>query len=180
LPKAIREDLYYRLTSSTCWVPPLARCAASEFRSWPVTFVERYAKLYRRDGFSIPLSVVERLTPSRYPGNVASSRNLIHALIVSDASVLIRIPLSDAGANGGRSLAPSLARWSRARAQEPSLKEISRRASQAASASDFQDARTDGWNRSGGPGVRISYTSSALQDQQAGSTWSEGSGALAL
>jgi len=165
-----REDLYYRLNVINVLVPPL-RERASEIPLLASYFVERYAKLYRRDGFSIPLSVVERLTRHRYPGNVRELENLIKRMIVLDDPLLIRIPLSDAGANGGRSLAPSLATLEPAlAAQEPSLKEISRRASQAAEREAISKMlEQTGWNRvRAARALRISYRALLYKIKQGG------------
>src|SRR5438093_1475282 len=69
-----REDLYYRLNVIHVFVPPL-RERASEIPLLANYFVERYAKLYRRNGFAIPSSVMERLTRHRYPGTVRQLAN---------------------------------------------------------------------------------------------------------
>src|SRR5207249_1625797 len=71
-----REDLYYRLNVVHVFVPPL-RERASEIPLLASYFVERYAKLYRRDGFAIAPSVMDRLARHRYPGNVRELENLI-------------------------------------------------------------------------------------------------------
>src|SRR5881296_3208122 len=128
-----REDLYYRLNVIHVFVPPL-RERAVEIPLLANYFVERYAKLYRRDGFTIPPPVMERLTRHRYPGNVRELENLIKRMIVLDDPFLVRIPLPDAGTNGGRfhPASPASLEPAPLAAQEPSLKEISRRASQAA------------------------------------------------
>src|SRR5436190_1962029 len=117
-----REDLYYRLNVIQVFVPPL-RERATEIPLLANYFVERYAKLYRRDGFAISPAVIERLTRHRYPGNVRELENLIKRMIVLDDPSLTKIPLPDDGVDSERS--PSSA-------VEPSLKEIARRASQAA------------------------------------------------
>src|SRR5205807_2639178 len=51
-----REDLYYRLNVVQVFVPPL-RERTSEIPLLANYFVERYAKLYRRDGFAISPAV---------------------------------------------------------------------------------------------------------------------------
>src|SRR3989475_7407574 len=120
-----REDLYYRLNVINVFVPPL-RERATEIPLLANYFVERYAKLYRRDGFVMAPAVVERLTRHPFPGNVRELENLIKRMIVLDDPFLTRIPLPDAVAGGGRLHAASPP------PPEPSLKEISRRASRAA------------------------------------------------
>src|SRR5262249_41879862 len=55
-----REALYYRLNVVQVFVPPL-RERTMEIPLLANYFVQRYAKLYRRDGFAIPPVVMERL-----------------------------------------------------------------------------------------------------------------------
>src|SRR6266481_8484515 len=96
-----REDLYYRLNVVHVFVPPL-RERASEIPLLASYFVERYAKLYRRHGFTIPPAVMERLTRHRYPGNVRELENLIKRMIVLDDPFLTRVPLPEAGVDSTR------------------------------------------------------------------------------
>jgi two-component system, NtrC family, response regulator AtoC len=165
-----REDLYYRLNVIHVLVPPL-RERASEIPLLAGYFVERYAKLYRRDGFTIPASVLERLTRHRYPGNVRELENLIKRMIVLDDPFMIRIPLPDSGANGGRSHAPAPGSLDPVLVtQEPSLKEISRRASQAAEREAIAKMlEQTGWNRvRAARALRISYRALLYKIKQAG------------
>src|SRR6059036_2189409 len=120
-----RDDLYYRLNVIHVFVPPL-RERAIEIPLLANYFVERYAKLYRRDGFTIPPPVMERLTRHPFPGNVRELENLVKRMIVLDDPFLIRVPLPDPVAGGERLSASSPP------PPEPSLKEIGRRASRAA------------------------------------------------
>src|SRR5258706_499878 len=120
-----REDLYYRLNVVHVFVPPL-RERVTEIPMLVNYFVERYSKLYRRDGFVVPGAVMERLARHRYPGNVRELENLVKRMIVLDDPYLTRIPLPDPTAGGSPQLSPA------SEQPEPSLKEISRRASQAA------------------------------------------------
>src|SRR6058998_764438 len=144
-----REDLYYRLNVIHVLVPPL-RERAAEIPILANYFVERYAKLYRRNGFAIPSSVMDRLMRHRYPGNVRELENLIKRMIVLDDPSLTKIPLPDDGVDSERS--PSSA-------VEPSLKEIARRASQAAEREAIAKMlERTGWNRvRAARALRISY-----------------------
>ena len=150
-----REDLYYRLNVIQVLVPPL-RERTAEIPLLANYFVERYAKLYHRDGFTISPPVLERLTQHRYPGNVRELENLIKRMIVLDDPFLTRIPLPDAAVNGGDSARPPS---SPASAPEPSLKEIARRASQAAEREAISKMlERTGWNRvRAAKALRISY-----------------------
>ena len=158
-----REDLYYRLNVVHVFVPPL-RERATEIPLLANYFVERYAKLYRRDGFTVPQSVLDRLTRQRYPGNVRELENLIKRMIVLDDPFLTRIPLPDPAVDG---LAPQSAVTA---VQEPSLKEISRRASQAAEREAIsRTLEQTGWNRvRAARALRISYRALLYKIKQAG------------
>jgi two-component system response regulator AtoC len=158
-----REDLYYRLNVIQVFVPPL-RERVGEIPLLADYFVERYAKLYRRDGFAISPSVMERLTRHRYPGNVRELENLIKRMIVLDDPFLTRVPLPDASDDSARphSCATSV--------PEPSLKEIGRRASQAAEREAIAKMlEQTGWNRvRAARALRISYRALLYKIKQAG------------
>ena len=158
-----REDLYYRLNVIQVFVPPL-RERATEIPLLANYFVERYAKLYRRDGFAISPAVIERLTRHRYPGNVRELENLIKRMIVLDDPFLTRIPLPDAGVDGARVPATVTS------ALEPSLKDIARRASQAAEREAISKMlEQTGWNRvRAARALRISYRALLYKIKQAG------------
>ena len=164
-----REDLYYRLNVVQVLVPPL-RERASEIPLLASYFVERYAKLYRRDGFTIPPAVMERLTRHRYPGNVRELENLIKRMIVLDDPFMARIPLPDAGrsskSHGSATVAPDPALTT----QDLSLKEIGRRASQAAEREAIgKTLEQTGWNRvRAARALRISYRALLYKIKQAG------------
>jgi two-component system response regulator AtoC len=157
-----REDLYYRLNVVHVHVPPL-RERSTEIPMLANYFVDRYAKLYRRDGFAIPSSVMERLARHRFPGNVRELENLIKRMIVLDDPFLTRIPLPDVGVNGARAASP-------APVLEPSLKEISRRASQAAEREAISRMlEQTGWNRvRAARALRISYRALLYKIKQTG------------
>ena len=158
-----REDLYYRLNVVHVFVPPL-RERASEIPLLARYFVERYAKLYRRDGFTIPSPVIERLTRHRYPGNVRELENLIKRMIVLDDPFLARIPLPDHSGDSTPTQPAALP------ALAPSLREISRRASQAAEREAISKMlEQTGWNRvRAARALRISYRALLYKIKQAG------------
>jgi two-component system, NtrC family, response regulator AtoC len=164
-----REDLFYRLNVIHVLVPPL-RERSSEIPLLVDYFVERYAKLYRRDGFVIPPSVIERLTRHRYPGNVRELENLIKRMIVLDDPFMARIPLRDVTPNGGLSLSSGSPADPTLTTPEPSLKEIGRRASQAAEREAIaKTLEQTGWNRvRAARALRISYRALLYKIKQAG------------
>src|SRR5436190_21057652 len=158
-----REDLYYRLNVINMCAPPL-RERAAEIPLLANYFVERYAKLYRRDGFAISPAVIERLTRHRYPGNVRELENLVKRMIVLDDPFLIRVPLPDPVAGGERLSASSPP------PPEPSLKEIGRRASRAAEREAITKMlERTGWNRvRAARALRISYRALLYKIKEAG------------
>jgi two-component system response regulator AtoC len=158
-----REDLYYRLNVVHLFVPPL-RERVSEIPLLANYFVERYAKLYRRDGFAIPSSVMQRLCRHRFPGNVRELENLIKRMIVLDDPFLARFPLPESTEESARpqpALEPAI---------EPSLREIGRRASQAAEREAIiKMLEQTGWNRvRAARALRISYRALLYKIKQAG------------
>jgi two-component system response regulator AtoC len=156
-----REDLYYRLNVVHVFVPPL-RERVSEIPMLVNYFVDRYSKIYRRDGFVISPTVMERLARHRYPGNVRELENLVKRMIVLDDPYLTRIPLPDAGVTAQLSTASP--------EQEPSLKDIARRASQAAEREAIAKMlEQTGWNRvRAARALRISYRALLYKIKQAG------------
>src|SRR5438128_7412031 len=158
-----REDLYYRLNVIHVFVPPL-RERAIEIPLLANYFVERYAKLYRRDAFTIPPPVMDRLTRHRYPGNVRELENLVKRMIVLDDPFLTRVPLPDAGADSAPLPSPP------APPPEPSLKDIARRASQAAEREAISKMlERTGWNRvRAARALRISYRALLYKIKQTG------------
>src|SRR5438093_2351692 len=164
-----REDLYYRLNVIQIAVPPL-RERTEEIPVLVDYFVQRYATIFRREGFTVPRSVMDRLTRLRYPGNVRELENLVKRMIVLDDPFLSRIPLPDAVADGPTArVAPSTPE-SLGPPQEPSLKEISRRASQAAEREAIaKTLELTGWNRvRAARALRISYRALLYKIKQAG------------
>jgi two-component system response regulator AtoC len=157
-----REDLFYRLNVVQVFVPPL-RERTSEIPRLAEYFVQRYAKLYRRDGFAIPPLVMERLMHHRYPGNVRELENLIKRMIVLDDPYLTRISLPQTG-NDALRLPPGPVD------PDPSLKEIARRASQAAERDAIAKMlEQTGWNRvRAAKALRISYRALLYKIKQAG------------
>jgi DNA-binding NtrC family response regulator len=105
--------------------------------------------LYRREGFTVPAPIVERLVRHRYPGNVRELENLIKRMIVLDDPFLTRIPLPETDGNGGQSHGPT-----------PSLPE------REAIASMLEQT---GWNRvRAARALRISYRALLYKIKQAG------------
>jgi len=81
LDNRFREDLYYRLNVVQLNVPPL-RERVEEIPHFIDYFVRRYSKIFRREGFTIPADVRERLLTHPYRGNVRELENLIKRMIV--------------------------------------------------------------------------------------------------
>jgi len=167
-----REDLYYRLNVIQITVPPL-RERTAEIPVLVDYFVERYAKIFRREGFSISSAVMERLTHQRYPGNVRELENLIKRMIVLRDPLLTRISIPHADAH------PETKEPWKAQVPEISLKDISRRASLAAEREVISSVlERTGWNRvRAAKALKISYRALlykmkrvGLQDNRASSS----------
>jgi two-component system, NtrC family, response regulator AtoC len=119
-----REDLYYRLNVIQIVVPPL-RERMAEVPALIDYFVEMYAKMFRRQSYTVPPAIMERLLRHHYPGNVRELENLIKRLIV------LGNPFLRNGVDTAISAAtPRLP--SSASVPDVSLKEASRKASLAA------------------------------------------------
>jgi two-component system response regulator AtoC len=120
-----REDLYYRLNVIQIVVPPL-RERMAEVPALIDYFVEMYAKMFRRQSYTVPPAIMERLLRHHYPGNVRELENLIKRLIVLGNPFLRNGTDTSIGAATPRlpSSSPSVV--------DISLKEASRKASLAA------------------------------------------------
>jgi len=159
-----REDLYYRLNVIQIVVPPL-RERKEEIPVLAEYFVQRYSKLFHRDGFSISPRATERLAKHSYPGNVRELENLIKRMIVLGDPLLDKAfaPGGNVRDNGGP---PAVAD----RTAAVSLKDIGRKASRAAEreAIAMMLERT-GWNRTKAAGLlKISYRALLYKIKQAG------------
>src|SRR5213593_1243960 len=115
-----REDLYYRLNVIQIAVPPL-RERTEEIPALIEYFVQMYSKLFRREGFSISPTVMDRLLRHRYPGNIRELENLIKRMIVL-RDPFSRLPSVSTEATTRSISAPATP------VVEVSLKEISRKA----------------------------------------------------
>ena len=89
-----REDLFYRLNVIRITVPPL-RERPEEIPLLAGYFVERYSKLFQREGFALPAETTQRLMRHRFPGNVRELENIIKRMIVLGDADLKRSPLLD-------------------------------------------------------------------------------------
>ena len=136
-----RDDLYYRLNVVQITVPAL-RERPEEIPLLAQYFVERYAKLFQHDGFTLPAETLERLARYRYPGNVRELENIIKRMIVLGDSLLARSPWPGEPTNGMRESPPPPAKV------QISLKNISRKAALAAERQAILDAlEQTRWNR---------------------------------
>ena len=147
-----REDLYYRLNVIQISVPPL-RERVEEIPGLVQYFVERYSKLFRRQGFSISPPVMDRLVRQRYRGNVRELENLVKRMIVLGDPLLAQTgsyPAIPIGGNGQTSTTP---------VADVSLKDIAREASQAAERDAIRKVLVQtGWNRvRAAKALKISY-----------------------
>jgi two-component system response regulator AtoC len=166
--KRFREDLFYRLNVIQIEVPPL-RERVEEIPGLIDYFVKVYSKLFRRDGFLIPPSVVERLVRHRYPGNVRQLENLIKRMIVLGDPFLARVPGLDRGQAGDT---PATAGVDASQVPEVSLKDIARKAALAAERDAIWTVlEHTAWNRvRAAKALRISYRALLYKMKQVGLT----------
>jgi len=158
-----REDLYYRLNVIQIVIPPL-RERPEEIPFLVSYFTERYARLFNRQGFTIPPKIMERLGQHTYPGNVRELENVVKRMIVLNdplitATTLPRIKPEDGG-NG----AP------RAAAQSISLKDIAREAALGAEREAMAKVLAETrWNRvKAAKLLKISYRALLYKIKQVG------------
>jgi two-component system response regulator AtoC len=163
-----REDLYYRLNVIQVVVPPL-RERMDELPLLAGYFAQRYARLFRREGFTLSPAALDRLARHHFPGNVRELENLVKRMIVLDDPHLERTPLlrmsrtnghaeagsGDGGGSGGGNGAPRPA----PRADIVPLKEVARAAARAAEREAIARVlEQTGWNRvRAAKLLRISY-----------------------
>jgi len=96
LEERFRTDLYYRLNVIQITVPPL-RERPEEIPLLLDYFIERYSRLYHREGFTVPLEVRTRVVEYGYPGNVRELENLVKRIIVLGDPLLSGTPLGPGG-----------------------------------------------------------------------------------
>ncbi|MGH9365879.1 MAG: sigma 54-interacting transcriptional regulator, partial [Thermoanaerobaculia bacterium] len=168
-----RDDLYYRLNVIQIIVPPL-RERREEIPLLAEYFVQRYSRLYKRPGFSIPPGVMRRLAGHSYPGNVRELENIVKRMIVLNIvkrmivlgdtllswTGLPQAASDDAGTGDARVPAVSVS----------SLKDISRRAALAAEREAISRVlEQTHWNRvKAAKLLRISYRSLLYKIKQVG------------
>jgi len=84
-----REDLYYRLNVIQIVVPPL-RERREEIPHLVTYLIERHARLFHREDFTVPPDVMDALVRRNYPGNVREVENLVKRMIVLGNPSLLR------------------------------------------------------------------------------------------
>jgi two-component system response regulator AtoC len=157
-----REDLYYRLNVIQIIVPPL-RERMDELPHLAGYFAQRYARLFRREGFALSPSALERLGHHHFPGNVRELENLVKRMIVLDDPHLDRTPLLRIGRGNGHGEGPGAGGNGAPRpAPRPEilpLKEVARTAARAAEREAIARVlEQTGWNRvRAAKLLRISY-----------------------
>ncbi len=83
-----REDLYYRINTMHITLPPL-RERTDEIKGLATSFMERYAKKYRRKVTQIDSSALAALKLHRWSGNIRELKNSIEkAVIMSEGESL--------------------------------------------------------------------------------------------
>ncbi len=121
-----REDLYYRLNVIQIVVPPL-RERREEIPHLVKYLIERHARLFHREDFTVPPDVMEALVRRNYPGNVREVENLVKRMIVLGNPSLVRAETPprkvDGAGDGAPRKSPTLI---------SPLKDVARQAARAA------------------------------------------------
>jgi two-component system response regulator AtoC len=142
-----REDLFYRLNVVQIVVPPL-RDRMEEVPPLARYFAERYARLFRREGFTLSPVAMDRLMRHRYPGNIRELENIIKRMIVLDDPHLARIPFPPGSANGPSKGGDHDAPRTSVPALAVPLKDVARAAARAAEREAIARVlQQTGWNR---------------------------------
>jgi two-component system response regulator AtoC len=140
-----REDLYYRVNVIQILMPPL-RERVEEIPILAEYFVERYARMFNREGFRLSPLALAALTAHRYPGNVRELENTIKRSIVLEDPALARVllrPPPPSGSDGGASSAMPGTSF-----RPLPLKEVARQAARAAEREAIARVLDQtGWNR---------------------------------
>jgi two-component system, NtrC family, response regulator AtoC len=137
-----REDLFYRLNVVRIVVPPL-RERREEIPLLARYFVDRYARLFQRQGFAVPFETMQRFVRHSFPGNVRELENTIKRMIVMGDPDLKKGPRLEAAMNGDDTRPAT-----ETRTRAVSLKDISRQAAQAAERHAMLQALEETqWNR---------------------------------
>ena len=159
-----RDDLYYRLNVIHIVVPPL-RERREEIPLLAEYFVQRYSKLFHREGFRLSEAAMDRLLRHSYPGNVRELENVIKRMIVLSDADLVRTAFPSQRApdkaNGAREVPqPSGVR----------LKDIVRKAAQRAEREEIlKMLEQTRWNRARAARLlNISYRSLLYKMKDAG------------
>ena len=86
LPKAVkegvfREDLYFRLSVLTVFIPPLRERLAD--LDLIVDFlIEKCSRQFKTSSFKVPELFIERLKRMRWPGNIRQLQNFIEKMVI--------------------------------------------------------------------------------------------------
>jgi two-component system, NtrC family, response regulator AtoC len=158
-----REDLFYRLNVLRIEVPPL-RDRSQEIPLLARYFVDRYSRLFQKEGFTLPPETIQRLIEYRFPGNVRELENTIKRMIVLGDPEFKRGPWPAEVGNGHDKAGK------RAKTSTGSLKDISRKASLAAERDAILNALVEtSWNRvRAAKLLHVSYRSLLYKMKEAG------------
>ena len=97
--RAFREDLFYRLNVFPITVPPLReRPEDIPVLTW--TFIDEFAKEYKKNIESVPRGTLLALQQHTWPGNVRELRNLIERAVIVATGPCLSLDLLAGGAAG--------------------------------------------------------------------------------
>jgi DNA-binding NtrC family response regulator len=85
-----REDLYYRLKVIEVTVPPL-RDRRSEIPRLTASFMDRYARRYKRPRNQLSPELQQRFQTYEWPGNIRELENMVKRMVIlQDEQVVVR------------------------------------------------------------------------------------------
>jgi len=159
-----REDLFYRLNVIRIDVPPLQK-RPEDIPILANYFVQRYSRLFQREGFTLSPETINRLKQYSFPGNIRELENIIKRMLVLRDPDLTRVAFAGVTVTA-RAQDPSKS----VRTAPGSLRTISRKAAQAAEQSAILKAlEQTHWNRlRAAKLLNISYRSLLYKIKEAG------------
>ena len=94
--REFRDDLFYRLNEITLFLPPL-RERKEDIPLLLSFFLDKYNRLYQKDGGPLSGETVGRLMAFHWPGNVRQLENMVKQVVVrSDEQIISELIASSA------------------------------------------------------------------------------------
>ncbi|MBI2996835.1 MAG: sigma 54-interacting transcriptional regulator [Deltaproteobacteria bacterium] len=92
--KRFRSDLYYRLNVFPVLMPPL-RERSTDIRLLVRYFVQKYARLMKKEIRTVPAEVISALTRYHWPGNIRELENFVERAVILSQGPGLHVPLAE-------------------------------------------------------------------------------------